>query len=101
MAKQQIAEPAGAPLSARVREASRLNDAEAARERVDELLVGKPGARLKALLPPDSLPRRLIEGIADGSPFLWDIVRADPAVLATLLEQLPEASLDRLVDTAL
>jgi glutamate-ammonia-ligase adenylyltransferase len=101
MTKHQAAEPAGASLSARVREASRLNDAETARERVDELLSGKPGARLKVLLPPESLPRQLIEGVADGSPFLWDIVRADPAILATLLDQSPEAGLDRLVDRAL
>jgi len=100
MAKDFTAEPAGGTLAARVRESPFLNDAKAARERLDGLVAETARARLTALLPPDSPARALIEGVADGSPFLWDIVRADPAALATLLEQSPQTSLDRIVGAA-
>jgi glutamate-ammonia-ligase adenylyltransferase len=38
----------------------------------------------------------LIAGIAEGSPYLWDLVRADPARLAALLEADPEEELKAL-----
>jgi glutamate-ammonia-ligase adenylyltransferase len=97
MAKDQTAGPAGGTLAARVRETPRLSDADAARERLDKLLVDKSAGSLKPLLASDPSTRALVEGIADGSPFLWDIVRADPAVLAALLKRSPETSLDRVV----
>ncbi|HEX5778134.1 MAG TPA: bifunctional [glutamine synthetase] adenylyltransferase/[glutamine synthetase]-adenylyl-L-tyrosine phosphorylase, partial [Xanthobacteraceae bacterium] len=102
MATRIEAEPAAAPLAGRVRAAPLLNDAEAARERFNDLLRfdKKMGARLTAVLAPQSPARALIEGIADGSPFLWDIARAEPGTLAGLLERSPEASLDRIVETA-
>ena len=36
----------------------------------------------------------LLGGIADHSPYLWQLARADPARLARLLDAAPEASLD-------
>jgi [glutamine synthetase] adenylyltransferase / [glutamine synthetase]-adenylyl-L-tyrosine phosphorylase len=85
-------------LAARVREAPQLAEAKAARERLAELLKSdkKAGTRLKALLAPKSRALALIEGIADGSPFLWEIAQSDPAGLADLLEHSPEESLDRI-----
>ncbi len=34
--------------------------------------------------------KALIEGIAEGSPYLWDLIRADPARLSALLYADPE-----------
>ena len=101
MARTKKSEPAQASsLASRVREAPELADAKAARERLAELLKSdkKSGARLTALLAPKSRALALIEGVADGSPFLWEIARSDPAGLADLLDHAPEASLDRIVD---
>jgi len=102
MATKNEAGPATEPLAGRVRAAPLLSDAQAARERLGDLLQSdkKVAARLNAVLPAESQALALVEGVADGSPFLWDIARADPASLAALLEQSPEASLDRIVETA-
>ena len=87
-------------LAARVHEAPRLADAKAARARVDELLKSdkEAGLRLAVALPEKSKARALLEGIADSSPFLWEIAKSDPRALAQLLEASPEASLVRIVE---
>jgi [glutamine synthetase] adenylyltransferase / [glutamine synthetase]-adenylyl-L-tyrosine phosphorylase len=103
MARASKSEPMQASsLALRVRVAPELADQKAARERFEDLLQSgkKTGARLQALLPPGSRALALIEGTADGSPFLWDIARADAEALVALLEESPEASLDRIVADA-
>jgi glutamate-ammonia-ligase adenylyltransferase len=90
--------PAANGLAARIRESPQLADAKAAHGKLDALL--KSGRPLAALIPARSRARALIEGIADGSPFLWDIAFADPAALAALLKAAPEASLARIVQAA-
>lgn len=103
MAAGKKTEPTAAPgLAAQIREAPQLSDGAVAQERVADLLKSnrKAAATLEALLPQGSAARALIEGIADGSPFLWEIAQADPAALAALLGAPPEASLARIIDTA-
>jgi len=100
MAAKRKVEPATNPaLAARVREAPRLEDAKAAKERVANLLKSdeKAAARIEALLPAKSKARALLEGVADHSPFLWEIAKSDPGILAALFEETPEASLARVV----
>ena len=99
--RKETEPPASGGLAARIREVPQLSAPEEARERVADLLKsGDDSARIEALLAPASKARALIEGVADGSPFLWEIVRADPAALAGLLEEEPEASLARIVANA-
>ncbi|HEY7458053.1 MAG TPA: bifunctional [glutamine synthetase] adenylyltransferase/[glutamine synthetase]-adenylyl-L-tyrosine phosphorylase [Xanthobacteraceae bacterium] len=103
MAPNKKAEPAAATgLAARICEMPLLWDAGAARAKLGDLLKSdrKAATRLRPLIPEKSGPRALVEGIADGSPFLWDIVRTDPETLATLLEAPPETSLARIVGEA-
>jgi glutamate-ammonia-ligase adenylyltransferase len=95
--KRKSAPAEAAQLSARIGEAPVLSDAAAASARLNELLVDVKGKRLQALLPQGSKSRALVEGIADGSPFLWETINSEPAMLALLLGEAPEASLDRIV----
>jgi [glutamine synthetase] adenylyltransferase / [glutamine synthetase]-adenylyl-L-tyrosine phosphorylase len=87
-------------LAARIREAPYLSNAETAQVKLAELLKSdrKSAARLVPLLPSKSKPRALLEGVADGSSFLWAIAQSDPAALASLLETPPESSLSELVE---
>jgi glutamate-ammonia-ligase adenylyltransferase len=103
--KPKSAEPSaaeGAGLAARVREAPRLADPAAAREKLSDLLKSdrKAALRLQRLIPEKSEARALLEGIAGGSPFLWEIVKSDPARLAALLEADPAASIVSIVESA-
>jgi glutamate-ammonia-ligase adenylyltransferase len=95
--------PSPGGLAARIREAPRLSDAAAARERVADLLKTSRKAvpRLQSLLASESAVRALVEGVADNSPFLWEIVRADPATLGALLVEEPETSLARILRTGI
>ena len=89
-------------LAARIRAAPRLSDAKAARAHLDELLKSdkKAGSHLREVLPEKSKVRALLEGVADGSPFLWEIAKSDAAALALLLAASPETSLVRIIDAA-
>jgi [glutamine synthetase] adenylyltransferase / [glutamine synthetase]-adenylyl-L-tyrosine phosphorylase len=51
-------------------------------------------ARLTADFP---VAERLIESLAGGSPYLWDLVRTDPARLVALLESDPDERLEDLL----
>ena len=44
--------------------------------------------------------RALIVGLADGSPYLWDLVRAEPERLVALLQSEPDARFDALLAEA-
>src|SRR5688572_4862430 len=86
-------------LAARIRETPYLSDAEAAKSRLTDLLKSdrKAAARLEPLILPKSKARALLEGVADGSSFLWSIVQTDPGILVSLLEAPPESSLTKIV----
>jgi glutamate-ammonia-ligase adenylyltransferase len=88
-------------LAARIRETPYLSDAETARAKVAELLQSdrETAARLEPLVPAKSKVRMLLEGVADGSPFLWAIIHGDPGTLISLLETSPETSLANIVET--
>src|SRR5689334_11974701 len=72
-------------LASRLTRAPRLADAAAA--------GGAPAALLDAMQP----ARALIEGIADGSPYLWDLIERDGERLATLLQSDPDEHLAALL----
>jgi glutamate-ammonia-ligase adenylyltransferase len=81
-------------LAARLKAAPLVADAKAARDKVADLAAAAPAlARLSKQRP----VRALLEGMADGSPFLWDVSRADPKMLARVLESPPEKRLPELI----
>jgi glutamate-ammonia-ligase adenylyltransferase len=87
------------PFAERIRKAPRLSAPKAAKKAVAELLSSSEAATA------DSLKRlferkpalRLTEGIADGSPFLWGLIREDPPRFAALLDSNPESHFARLI----
>src|SRR6266508_3453078 len=58
------------------------------------------GKSLKQLLGGSTHVRALIEGIADGSPYLWQLASAEPARLLALLQPAPDAHFAALLPTA-
>lgn len=88
-------------LAARIREAPHSTGTLAGRDRVADLLRSdaETAARLAPLLASEEKVRALVEGVAEGSPFLWEIIRADPALLVALLVAEPEANLARAIET--
>jgi len=76
-------------LARRLMRAPRLVDAAAARKRVAAWLAMPAGTAPAALV--DAMPpvRALIEGIADGSPYLWDLIERDGARMLTLCNPIP------------
>jgi glutamate-ammonia-ligase adenylyltransferase len=93
-------EPPASALAARIKSAPKLSDAGGARARVEEWLGeiarSAAGRTLKPLLTvaPKARPGKLadlIAAIAEASPYLWDLIRADADRLATLLAADPEA----------
>ncbi|WP_261402677.1 hypothetical protein [Chenggangzhangella methanolivorans] len=67
-----------------------------ARERLDGLLDEDEGGELAPLVALEPV-RALLEGVADGSPFLWGLINRDPARAAHLLSRPPEERLDEIV----
>jgi [glutamine synthetase] adenylyltransferase / [glutamine synthetase]-adenylyl-L-tyrosine phosphorylase len=88
-------------LAARVRETPYLSDAKAAQSKLADLLKSdrKSAARLEPLILPKSKARALLEGVADGSSFVWSIAKGEPGTLASLLDAPPESSLKKIVET--
>ena len=69
-------------LAGRIASAPHLSAPEDARRRVDEWLAeidSATGVLLKGQFADNPKAHALILGIADGSSWLWDLVRADPA----------------------
>src|SRR5689334_2933837 len=62
-------------------------------------LDGEQSAEIAALLDP-ARARTIMLGIAEFSPYLFDLVRADAARLIRLLQCEPEAHLLSLIETA-
>jgi [glutamine synthetase] adenylyltransferase / [glutamine synthetase]-adenylyl-L-tyrosine phosphorylase len=92
-------------LGRRLTRAPKTANAEAARAKVAGWLddiAGTPEheelTRLATELP---LLPPLIEAIADGSSYLWDLITADPARLVSLLEDVPDTRLAGLLDWTL
>jgi glutamate-ammonia-ligase adenylyltransferase len=93
------AAPAGG-LAGAIKAAPKLTCAKDAHGRVDAWLaeIGRTSAKtLKPLLAAERASD-LLAGIAEASPYLWDLVRADPERLVTLLATDPEARLAALID---
>ena len=74
-----------APLAVRVATAPLLSSPKEARQKVGAWLrdIGRTaaGRNLKQLLAGSKPLLSLLEGIADGSPYLWDLASAEPARL--------------------
>jgi glutamate-ammonia-ligase adenylyltransferase len=85
--------PQPGALARRLVRAPRLADADAARARVGAWLATGAGAPVAALLGEVPPARALVDGIADGSPYLWDLIERDGGRLLTLLQSDPDAHL--------
>jgi [glutamine synthetase] adenylyltransferase / [glutamine synthetase]-adenylyl-L-tyrosine phosphorylase len=77
--------------------APRLADPAVARARVDAWFATPAGAALAGLLADFPVARAVIEGIADGSPYLWDLIESGRGRLSTLLQSDPDAHLATLL----
>jgi len=82
-----------------IRKAPRLSAPRVAKRAVAELLTDSASATANSLkrLFERKPVRRLVEGIADGSPFLWGLIREDPPRLAELLDANPKSHLAGLI----
>lgn len=79
-------------LAERVVAAPKVTSPEGARALIARDL-GARGKELERLFKDHPAVRTLIEGIAESSPYLWDLIRADPARLVTLLKADPDKHL--------
>jgi [glutamine synthetase] adenylyltransferase / [glutamine synthetase]-adenylyl-L-tyrosine phosphorylase len=81
-------------LAGLVTAAPRLSDADAARAKVQDFLREQArtpaGKALKGLFEDHPSARDLIEGVADGSPYLWELARREPQRLLHILQTDPE-----------
>jgi glutamate-ammonia-ligase adenylyltransferase len=91
-------------LARRIAAAPSLGDAEAAHARVEGWigeLAGTPvGETLKRLLADHPIVGALLAGVAEGSPHLWDMVRADPERLVAILQCDPDSRFDSILADA-
>jgi glutamate-ammonia-ligase adenylyltransferase len=91
-------------LASRIVAAPRLFAPDEASRRVTDWLadIGRSnaGKALERLFAAHVQLRALLEGIADGSPYLWDLIRSDPARLLAILEADPEERLASVLSLA-
>lgn len=90
-------------LASRIVETPRANDSARAQMLISDLFNEADKAtraKLETLSPAGSNTRTLLEGFADNSPFLWNIAKSDPALLAGLLDNVPEQRLEDLATGA-
>ncbi|MFL1876325.1 bifunctional [glutamine synthetase] adenylyltransferase/[glutamine synthetase]-adenylyl-L-tyrosine phosphorylase, partial [Hansschlegelia beijingensis] len=85
-----------AMLAERLTTAPQAADREAAHERVNELLQ-EPNAAALAEMAGAAPARAMLEGIADGSSFLWGLISRDPERAARLLRCDPDERLAELL----
>src|SRR5262245_5758148 len=64
---------------------------------VAEIGRTQSGKSVKRLIDASSRVEALLIGLSDGSPFLWDLIVADPARLISILESDPESHLTSLL----
>jgi [glutamine synthetase] adenylyltransferase / [glutamine synthetase]-adenylyl-L-tyrosine phosphorylase len=81
------------PLWRRIRAAPKLSDTYRPAARVVEFFATPAGADLRGFAE-DPNVRALLMGLADHSPFLWQLAIANPPRLKRCLEMAPEACLD-------
>ena len=82
---------AGLTLAERIVSAPSLNDGPAAHARVQEWLAATPpAAGLSEALGARPMVAALLASLAESSPFLWDLVTADPARFVALLQSDPD-----------
>src|SRR4051794_18612512 len=90
-------------LAAALKGAPELSDEKAARARVAEWLAEisrtSAGTAIKSLTTPskDHNLADVVASIAEASPYLWELIRADPARFLALLEAEPEQHFAMLV----
>jgi glutamate-ammonia-ligase adenylyltransferase len=84
-------------LARRLTRAPLLGDPQASRARVADWLATPEGAVVGPLVADLAPVRALIEGIADGSPYLWDLVERDGSRLSALLQADPDEHLAALL----
>lgn len=58
------------------------------------------GATLRTMLAERPKVQALLAGLAEGSPYLWDLARADPERLTALLESDPDCRLEAIIADA-
>ena len=88
------------PLAARFTEAPRPLAPKAAAAKLDQALAGsgkKFEREFAALFRKYPRARRVLEGVAEGSPFLWEIAQADLGGLRAALAGSPEKELARII----
>jgi len=84
-------------LAERLVRAPVLCDPDAARARVAGWLATQAGPALVRLFDAYPMARALVEGIADGSPYLWDLIERAEGRLLTLLQSDPDEHLAALL----
>src|SRR5258708_40236208 len=92
---------AGQALASAVTEAPRLADRKTAQDRLTEWLsdIGRSatGKSIKQLIEQAPKTEALLLGLADGSPYLWDLATAEPDRLLAVLNADPDAHLSALL----
>ena len=90
------------PLAQRIKASPHLAAASEARARVNDWLAEiadrTAGKTLTQLLAAHPMLDGLVMGLAEGSRYLWELARADPARLVWLLEAEPERRFDEILD---
>jgi glutamate-ammonia-ligase adenylyltransferase len=85
------------PLAGRIAAAPRLSNPDGARTMVRDWLDGMDSraaaASLDRIFAHHPASARLLEGLADGSPFLWDLAETDPERLVAILDSDPDERL--------
>jgi glutamate-ammonia-ligase adenylyltransferase len=87
-------------LLSRLSEAPRVADAVEARKAVAALIDSAPkevSAPLGEIVASNKVLEQLLHGLYEGSPYLWGIVSADPAMLLLLLGESPEVGIARVL----
>lgn len=90
----------GTTLAERISTAPQLIDIKVARARVSEWLAGLAASDvrlLKALLASNPTVSVLLEGVAESSPYLWELVSQEPKRLLRLLQTDPDQRLAALL----
>jgi len=99
-----VSDTAHGTLAQRIAAAPQLHAADAARGRVadwlGEIAETPAGQALRRLLADHPTLDALITGLADGSPYLWDLAQRSPERLTALLEAEPERRFDDILDLA-
>ncbi len=98
-----VLETQGRSLAQRLAAAPHLCAPEAARTRVEdwlsEIAAAPAGRMLRRLIADHPMLGRLLAGLADGSPHLWELARADADRLVGLLESEPRHRFDGILES--